>query len=79
MTGIKCLTELPRGERAVIKELVSSDEMRRRLQDLGMIEGTEVECVGKSPLGDPAAFLIRGAVIALRSEDSDMILTEHQD
>ena len=45
--------------------------MRRRLQDIGLISGTRVECVGVSPLGDPAAYLIRGAVIALRREDSD--------
>ena len=48
------------------------DDMRRRLQDIGLIEGTVVECVGKSPLGDPCAYVIRGAVIALRSEDPDV-------
>ncbi len=44
--------------------------MRRRLLDIGMIPGTKIECVGRSPSGDPKAFLIRGAVIAIRSEDS---------
>ena len=48
--------------------------MRRRLQDIGLIEGTEVECVQKSPAGDPVAYRIRGALIALRSEDSSNIL-----
>jgi ferrous iron transport protein A len=33
-----------------------------------------VECVGESPAGDPKAFLIRGAVIALRSEDSKKVI-----
>lgn len=50
--------------------------MRRRLQDIGLIEGTEVLCLQKSPSGDPVAYLIRGAVIALRGEDSSKIILE---
>ena len=46
-------------------------------QDMGLIEGTSVECVGKSPLGDPAAYLVRGAVIALRSQESDRIFIRY--
>lgn len=76
MTHVVQLTELKRGEKAVITELISLKEMRRRLQDIGMIEGTTVECVGKSPLGDPCAFLIRGAVIALRKEDAGSVMVE---
>lgn len=79
MTHVVQLTELKRGEKAVITELISLKEMRRRLQDIGMIEGTTVECVGKSPLGDPCAFLIRGAVIALRKEDAESVMVECSD
>lgn len=68
------LTDLKTGQKAVISELVVFDDMRRRLQDIGLIEGTWVECLGKSPLGDPAAYFIRGAVIALRSEDSGRVM-----
>lgn len=77
MTDIRPLTNLNQGQRAIITELVSLGEMRRRLQDMGLIEGTTVECVGRSPLGDPSAFLIRGAVIALRCEDSKTILVKY--
>lgn len=68
------LTDLKKGQKAVISELAVFDDMRRRLQDIGLIEGTVVECVGKSPLGDPCAYYIRGAVIALRSEDSGRVM-----
>lgn len=61
------------GERAVVRELKNGAQMRRRLQDLGLIEGTAVECVGVSPGGDPAAYLIRGAVIAIRKENARLI------
>ncbi len=64
------------GEFAVIKKLSSTGSMRRRLLDIGLINDTVVECVGKSPLGDPSAFMIRGAVIAIREEDCKDIIIE---
>lgn len=64
------LTRLKPGQTAAVKALTAQGSMRRRLQDIGLIEGTLVECVGVSPLGDPSAYLIRGAVIALRSKDA---------
>lgn len=63
------LNELNPGETAVVKELKTRGSVRRRLLDIGLVKDTKIECVGKSPAGDPAAFLIRGAVIAIRSED----------
>ncbi len=45
-------------------------QMRRRLQDLGIIEGTRVVCKQIAPSGNPKSFLVRGATIAIRTEDS---------
>lgn len=70
MTDAKSLREMLKGEKGIVTGLTSEKMMKMRLRDIGLIEGTEVECLGKSPLGDPAAFLIRGAVIALRGEDA---------
>ena len=63
------LNELNPGETSVVKELKTRGSIRRRLLDIGLVKDTKIECVGKSPAGDPAAFLIRGAVIAIRAED----------
>lgn len=68
------LTSLQCGQVARVNALTLQGSMRRRLQDIGLIEGTQVECVQKSPAGDPVAYLIRGAVIALRAEDSSGVL-----
>ncbi len=68
------LSSLKVGQKAKVTSLLSEGSMRRRLQDIGLIEGTEVECIQKSPAGDPVAYLIRGALIALRSEDSAKVL-----
>lgn len=64
------LNEIKTGEKARVHSLLTHGAMRRRLLDIGLVEGAEVECVGKSPLGDPSAYLICGAVIAIRDCDS---------
>ena len=74
MHKFPCLNDITPGDYAIIHSLQSDARMRRRLLDLGLIENTRVECVGCSPGGDPKAFLIRGAVIAIRSEDCRDIL-----
>lgn len=74
MNTTLCLNDITPGQTAVIKQLNINGSMRRRLLDIGLIDGTKIECIGKSVLGDPSAFLIRGAVIAIRSEDCKNIL-----
>lgn len=64
------------GEKCKVKKLESDGLMRRRLLDLGLIDSTVVTSLYPSPSGDPIAYLIRGAVIALRSEVASMILVE---
>ena len=74
MQEINCLNDIEPGQTAKVRELLSTGSIRRRLLDIGLIENTEVECLGRSPAGDPSAFLIRGAVIAIRREDCRNIL-----
>lgn len=74
MISSTTLNKLETGEKAVVKQVNISGIMKRRLLDLGLIPGTEVSCMLRSPSGDPVAFLIRGAVIALRTEDSSNIV-----
>lgn len=72
--NIKTLSSLEEGCSGRVSELKINGAMRRRLQDIGLIEGTDVLCLKKSPSGDPVAYLIRGAVIALRGEDSSQVI-----
>ncbi len=46
---------------------------RRRLMDLGIVPGTIIEAEMRSPSGDPTAYRVRGALIALRKEQADLI------
>lgn len=68
------LDSVPIGKTATVKKLNTTGATNRRLRDLGIIEGTRIKCLLKSPSGDPRAYLIRGAVIALRSEVSSQII-----
>ena len=48
-------------------------ELKRRFYDLGIIEGTDIEVLYRSPFKDPTAYKIRGTVIAIRKEDAEKI------
>lgn len=74
MRNINTLADLSQGNTATVSKLSLDGSIRRRLQDIGLIPGTEVKCIQKSPLGDPTAYLVRGAVIALRYEDSSRVI-----
>lgn len=68
------LNQLPIGRKASVSTLTSDGATRRRMLDLGVIDGTEIEPLYKSPSGNPVAYLIRGAVIALRADVSEKIM-----
>ncbi|MBQ2698147.1 MAG: ferrous iron transport protein A [Clostridia bacterium] len=67
------LCDLAPGESGVVAAVTAGGGMGRRLCDLGLIPGTAVSCVGRSPCGDPSAYRIRGAVIAIRACDARCI------
>ncbi len=62
--------------KCVVCSLLARDSDRRRLLDLGIVPGTKIEVLGKSPSGSPICYLIRGTVIALRDDDSNKIVVK---
>ena len=67
------LSEMHPGETAVILALEGEGGIRRRLIDLGFIGGTEIRCILAGRHRESSAYLVRGALIALRKEDSSRI------
>ena len=67
------LYELPLNTVGIIDKLNCNGNIRRRLLDLGLINGTKIMPVFKSPSGDPVAYEVRKTLIALRKEDSSLI------
>lgn len=74
MKNKRCLSDLEVMESGVVGSLDCLPSMHRRFLDVGLVIGTRVVCVGKSPLGDPKAFLIRGTKVAIRDRDAKGII-----
>lgn len=71
------LDKLPTGKVGKIISLDTNQALKRRLLDLGLVNGTMIKKLYKSPLNDPSAYLVRGSVIALRNEDAKNILVTY--
>ena len=68
------LCELKIGETGVIVNMQTDNGLKKRLQDIGLIKGSEIKVLHSSPCGNPRAYLIKGCVIALRNCDAKKIL-----
>lgn len=81
MSIVQCsLNQIPLGKRCKVTQLNSTGSIRTRLQDIGLVQGTELDPRwSKAARGDPVAYLIRGTVIAIRDKDSRSILVEHDE
>jgi DtxR family Mn-dependent transcriptional regulator len=73
--GSQRLNSLEIGETAQVVALSRKcrGAERRRFMDLGILPGTKVVAEMRSPSGDPTAYIIRDALIALRSEQASLI------
>jgi len=71
----KSLASLSVGEKGIVLGISKKcrGQQRRRLMDLGVVPGTEIEAEIESIGGDPVAYRIRGASIALRNNQADKI------
>ncbi len=70
------LSSLDPGQAGRVVALRCEGFNRRRLLDLGITPGTLIECAYPGPLGEPKAYRVRGALIALRPEQGDEIEIE---
>lgn len=72
------LSVLAPGESAEVVALAATcrGAQRRRLLDLGVVPGTRITSELRGPSGDPTAYRIRGALIALRQEQAAQIFVQ---
>lgn len=72
------LASLQEGESGSVLSIHARPDITRRLSDLGLVPGTRVTCVIQGTSKGPCAYLIRGALIALRRVDAaDVLLLSH--
>lgn len=79
--GSQRLNQLKPGETAVVVAISRKcrGAERRRFMDLGILPGTRIKTEMRSPSGDPTAYIIRDALIALRSEQAGLIQVKRMD
>jgi ferrous iron transport protein A len=66
----RTLDRLKPGERGIVARLEGSPGAVRRLMELGIVPGTEIEVVRRAPLGDPIELRLRRVHLALRREEA---------
>lgn len=73
---IESLADVRPGENAIVQAILPTcrGSERRRFLDLGILPGTHIKAELGSPSGDPTAYRIRGALIALRREQARYII-----
>ncbi len=64
------LDQLAAGERAVIVSVDCPPNIARRLMELGVLPGTEVQVIRRAPLGDPLEIALRGVHLSLRKSEA---------
>ncbi|MBC8290043.1 MAG: ferrous iron transport protein A [Planctomycetes bacterium] len=71
---METLDSLSPGQRAVISDVSGDDAIAVRLMEMGLIDGEEIELIGRAPLGDPLEFLIRGYRLSLRAQEARRVV-----
>ena len=67
------LRKLAVGQLAVIATIEAGGELGRRIRDMGLVPGAEIQVVGRAPLQDPVALRLKGFTISLRNNEADHI------
>lgn len=73
---LKPLSNLKPGERGIISKVGGKGQVRRRLVDMGLVYGSEVDVERVAPLGDPVEIRIKGYHLALRKEEAASVQVE---
>lgn len=73
---IKLLSELKPGEKGKIVRVRGGGSIHRRLLDMGLVSGSEIEVERVAPLGDPMQVRIKGYHLTLRKEEAANIQVE---
>ncbi len=76
MPDVICLRKLPRDTPATVRRVEAVGELGRRIRDMGLIPGADVEVIGRAPLKDPVALRLKGFTLTLRNNEADHIFVE---
>ncbi|HWR19634.1 MAG TPA: ferrous iron transport protein B [Clostridia bacterium] len=79
-TDRKTLAELSAGQKARVYSVNASDpRIKRRIVDMGITPGIEIEVVKLAPMGDPIELSLRGYELSLRRDEALFITLMRED
>lgn len=64
------LDQLKQGQRARVEAVTGHDALVQRLMEMGVLEGEEIEVLGRAPLGDPIEIRLRDFRLSLRRQEA---------
>ncbi|MCD4800595.1 MAG: ferrous iron transport protein A [Methanococcoides sp.] len=70
------LNLLEPGSKAKVIQITGRGSARRRILDMGMVPGAEIEVIRKAPMGDPLEFLVKGYNLSLRKAEAELIVVQ---
>ena len=70
------LRELKPGQIGKVIKISGSGSVHRRILDMGIVKGAEIEVERVAPLGDPIEVKIKGYHLSLRKEEAANIFVE---
>lgn len=73
---MKTLKESKVGETVRVVKLHGEGAVKRRIMDMGLTKGVEVQIRKVAPLGDPIEVTVRGYELSIRKADAEMIEVE---
>jgi len=68
------LSDLTPGDRAAVESIGGEPGLVQRLYEFGLLEGEEVELIGRAPLGDPIEIRLGNTRLSLRLSEAAGIL-----
>ena len=70
---MKTLKDARVGETVTVARLHGEGPVKRRIMDMGITKGTELQLRKVAPLGDPIELTVRGYELSVRKADAAMI------
>ncbi len=70
---MKTLKESKVGDTVRVVKLHGEGAVKRRIMDMGLTKGVDVQIRKVAPLGDPIEVTVRGYELSIRKADAEMI------
>ena len=70
------LREVKVGDNVKVTKINGTGAVKRRIMDMGITKGVEIEVRRVAPLGDPIELTVRGYQLYIRKADAQMIEVE---